>query len=130
MRKKFLLICLCSNFALLHAQSIPEWGSWWQQPIAREYGGEARDPAQPLTADEQIQESGIEDLLQGRSEDKRYENERELNDAIQQRRVTTKLQQRISDALIEQGYEEENLDQKNVDDLIEQRQYDPVYEGP
>jgi ParB-like chromosome segregation protein Spo0J len=125
-----VIVYLTVNCGVLHAQSLPEWGQWWQQPIAREYGGTERNPNQPLGADEQVQQDGVENLLQSRSLDMRYENQRELNDAIQQKRVTEKLQQRTTDELIQQGNVEEVLRQKNIDDLIQQRRYDPLYEGP
>lgn len=130
MLKNSILACIFSNLAALQAQSLPEWGSWWQQPILREYGGEARNPEQPLSADEQVQQWVGDDFLQSRSEEQRYENQRDLNNSIQQKRVTEKLQQRITDELIEQGNTEEVLRQKNIDDLIQQRRYDPLYEGP
>lgn len=129
MRKLFFAV-IFANHAVLHAQSVPEWGGWWQQPIPREYGGQARNPDQPLSPDQQIQQYGVDDLLQSRSLGLRYENQRELNDAIQQRRITARLQQRITDELIEQGNLEEILQQKNIDNLIQQRRYDPLYRGP
>lgn len=119
-----LMILLMSAAGSLQAQSYPQWGPWWQQPIAREYGGEARDPNQPLSADEQLQQDADDGVLV----DPEYDitQQRGIDETIQQNRVDDRLQQRIYDELMQQGNTEEILQQRNIDDLLQQRRYDEL----
>ncbi len=84
------------------AQSYPQWGSWWQQPIDQGYGGEARVPGQPVPAEDQVQQREIDALIQQNSVEDRIQ-QRGIDQLIQQNDVDDLIQQRPVDETIQQG---------------------------
>lgn len=86
----------------LSSQSYPKWGSWWQQPIDQGYGQEARNPYDPVPAEDQVQQREIDGTIQQRSVEDRLQ-QRGVDAAIQQRDVDNLIQQRPVDETIQQG---------------------------
>lgn len=122
-----LILVICALEGALFAQNLSEWGPWWQQPVAREYGGEARNPNLPLPADQQLQQSNAELQLEQIPQEEVLQ-QRRVDESLQQKRTTNRLQQRITDELIEQGNVDEVLQQRQIDELIQQPRYNDLWQ--